>query len=134
VLADAVNAETGVRGYAATRDPLFLAPYNLTLTRIDAERRSLRTAAAVDGYRRQQQTMDATTGRVLAQLAQLRLAISAVSPPGTSVRRWSSRKSPWTGCAAKSPGLRPRQRPWSSVSTTRSPRCRPGFSGSTSPH
>ena len=25
VLTDAVNAETGVRGYAATRDPLFLA-------------------------------------------------------------------------------------------------------------
>jgi CHASE3 domain sensor protein len=40
VLADAVNAETGVRGYAATRDPLFLAPYRLTLTRIGAERRS----------------------------------------------------------------------------------------------
>ena len=26
VLADAVNAETGVRGYAATRDPIFLPP------------------------------------------------------------------------------------------------------------
>ena len=26
VLADAVNAETGVRGYAVTRDTLFLAP------------------------------------------------------------------------------------------------------------
>jgi CHASE3 domain sensor protein len=26
VLADAVNAETGVRGYAAARDPFFLAP------------------------------------------------------------------------------------------------------------
>ena len=29
VLTDALNAETGVRGYAATRDPLFLQPYNL---------------------------------------------------------------------------------------------------------
>src|ERR1700733_931914 len=38
VVNDAVSAETGVRGYAATRDPLFLAPYNLMLTRIDAER------------------------------------------------------------------------------------------------
>ena len=36
VLTDAVNAETGVRGYAATRDPLFLQPYDAILTRVDA--------------------------------------------------------------------------------------------------
>ena len=47
VLADAVNAETGIRGYAATRDPLFLAPYNLTLTRMGAERRALRATFCV---------------------------------------------------------------------------------------
>jgi adenylate cyclase len=41
VLADAVNGETGVRGYAAARDPLFLAPYTLMLTRIGAERKAL---------------------------------------------------------------------------------------------
>jgi signal transduction histidine kinase/AmiR/NasT family two-component response regulator len=75
VLADAVNSETGVRGYAAARDPLFLAPYNLTLTRIGAERRSLREAAVIEGDGRQQQAVDATTGKVLAQLAQLRSAI-----------------------------------------------------------
>ena len=76
VLADAVNAETGVRGYAVTRDPLFLAPYNLTLTRIGAERRSLREAAVIEGAVRQQQPVDATTGKVLFELAQLRSAIS----------------------------------------------------------
>ena len=38
VLADAVDAETGVRGYAATGDPAFLAPYHLALTRIGADR------------------------------------------------------------------------------------------------
>ncbi len=81
VLADAVNAETGIRGYAATRDPLFLAPYNLTLTRIGAERRSLREAASVEGDVRQQQAADATTGQVLVQLAQLRSAIK----PGVSI-------------------------------------------------
>src|SRR5580704_7386264 len=42
VLADAVNGETGIRGYAATRDPTFLDPYNLMLTRMDAERTLLR--------------------------------------------------------------------------------------------
>lgn len=75
-LADAVNAETGIRGYAATRDPLFLDPYNLTLTRIGAERRSLREAAVMAGDVRQQQQVDATTGTVLSELAQLRSAIS----------------------------------------------------------
>ena len=76
VLFDAVNAETGVRGYAATRDPLFLAPYNLTLTRIGAERRALRDAAVIEGDGRQQQAVDATTGQELLELAQLRIAIS----------------------------------------------------------
>ena len=81
VLADAVNAETGVRGYAATRDPIFLAPYNLTLTRIGAERRALRDAARVEGDSRRQRQVDATAGRVLAELVQLRSAIG----DGTSI-------------------------------------------------
>src|ERR1700689_1802091 len=76
VLADAVNAETGARGYAPTRAPLFLAPYNLPLTRISAERRSLRKAAVVEGDGRQQQAVDAATGKVLSELAQLRSDIS----------------------------------------------------------
>jgi signal transduction histidine kinase/ActR/RegA family two-component response regulator len=75
MLADALNAETGVRGYAAARDPLFLAPYNLTLTRIGADRRSLRQAAAAEGDTRQQRAVDATTGAVLSELAQLRSAV-----------------------------------------------------------
>ena len=76
VLADAVNAETGVRGYAATHDPLFLTPYSLTLTRISADRRTLRETAVIEGAVRQQQAVDATTGLVLVQLAQLRSAVS----------------------------------------------------------
>jgi PAS domain S-box-containing protein len=80
VLGDAVNAETGVRGYAATRDPLFLQPYNLTLTRIGAERRALRSAAVAEGDTRQQGMVNATTGRVLAELVQLRSAIRRGDP------------------------------------------------------
>ncbi len=75
VLADSVNAETGIRGYDETRDPFFLAPYDLTLTRIGGERRSLREAAVLEGVGRQQQAVDATTGKVLLELAQLRSAI-----------------------------------------------------------
>ncbi len=76
VLADAANSETGVRGYGATRDPIFLAPYDLALTRISAERSSLREAAARAGAGRQQRAVDATVGKVLFELAQLRSAIS----------------------------------------------------------
>jgi PAS domain S-box-containing protein len=80
VLADAVNGETGVRGYAATRDPLFLAPYNLMLTRIGAERTALRKAASIEGDSRQQRVVNAATGRVLSELAQLRSAIGGGVP------------------------------------------------------
>src|SRR3984885_15726789 len=82
VLADAVNGETGVRGYAATRDPLFLAPYTLMLTRIGAERRSLREAAVLEGDGGQQRAVDATMGKELLELAQLRSAISRGVPAG----------------------------------------------------
>jgi signal transduction histidine kinase/ActR/RegA family two-component response regulator len=82
VLADAVNGETGIRGYAVTKDPTFLIPYNLTLTRIAADRKSLRQAAVITGVGRQQLMVDATTGQELVELAQLRAAIS----DGTSDR------------------------------------------------
>jgi PAS domain S-box-containing protein len=80
VLADAVNAETGVRGYAATHEPRFLEPYNLTLTRIGADRRALTNAAIAEGDSRQQRKANATTSQVLAELAQLRSAIARGVP------------------------------------------------------
>jgi signal transduction histidine kinase/CheY-like chemotaxis protein len=70
-----VNAETGIRGYAATRDPLFLAPYTLTLTRIGAERTTLRNDALAEGDSAQQRLVDASAGKVLDELAQLRQGI-----------------------------------------------------------
>ena len=77
VLADAVNAETGVRGYAATGDPLFLQPYNLTLTRIAKDRATLRHAALAEGDSRAEQPAEATTAKEMAELARLRSAVSA---------------------------------------------------------
>ena len=77
LLSDALNAETGVRGYAATRDPLVLAPYNATLAQISADRRTLRHTAMVNGDSSQQRAVDATMGTVLAELAALRSAISS---------------------------------------------------------
>jgi signal transduction histidine kinase len=75
VLADAINAETGVRGYLAARDPLFLAPYDLTLTRMSAERRTLRTAAVAEGDGALQSVVDTNTGTVMRELAQLRRVV-----------------------------------------------------------
>ena len=46
------------------------------LTRIGADRKSLRQAAVVAGVGRQQRAVDITTGQELAELAQLRSAIS----------------------------------------------------------
>ena len=76
VLADSVNAESGIRGYAATGDPVFLSPYYLALSRLGAERSSLRTAAITEGDSRAQQGVNVTTGRVLSQLAQLHSEVS----------------------------------------------------------
>jgi signal transduction histidine kinase/ActR/RegA family two-component response regulator len=72
VLADAVNAEAGVRGYAATDDPIFLPPYSNTLAGITREERTLGAAAAIVGDLDQQRSVDATITRVLSELGELR--------------------------------------------------------------
>jgi signal transduction histidine kinase/ActR/RegA family two-component response regulator len=77
VLSDVVNAETGVRGYAATHDIRFLAPSDLALARISAERAALRGAAVGDLNRPRQQVIDATTVTVLAELTDIRAATRA---------------------------------------------------------
>jgi signal transduction histidine kinase/CheY-like chemotaxis protein len=76
LLADAVNADTGVRGYADTGDPLFLEPYNLAHGRIAKDRVTLSTAAVADGYGGQAATVEATAAKVLAELAHMRSAVS----------------------------------------------------------
>jgi len=77
VLSDAVNAETGVRGYAATRDPLFLQPYNVTLTRLAKDRAALRAAAVAEGDSPAERAAAATAATAMAELAGLRSAVSA---------------------------------------------------------
>jgi signal transduction histidine kinase/CheY-like chemotaxis protein len=80
VLADAVNAETGIRGYAATGESLFLQPYNLALTRITADQAALRAAAIAEGDSRSERTAAATTAKEMAELAGLRSAVSVGTP------------------------------------------------------
>jgi signal transduction histidine kinase/DNA-binding NarL/FixJ family response regulator len=76
VLSDAVNAETGVRGYAVAGDTVFLQPYNLALTRIAKDRAVLRRAAVDEGDSRAERVAEATAVKEMAQLAQLRSAVS----------------------------------------------------------
>jgi signal transduction histidine kinase/CheY-like chemotaxis protein len=77
VVSDAVNAETGVGGYAATGDPLFLHPYSVSVTRFARDQAALRAAAIAEGDSRAERTAAATATTEMADLARLRSAISA---------------------------------------------------------
>jgi signal transduction histidine kinase/ActR/RegA family two-component response regulator len=75
VLADAVNAETGARGYAATGRALFLAPYQEGLSRIGADRALFHQAASALHDVPRQRAADATAAQALSELAQIRAAV-----------------------------------------------------------
>jgi signal transduction histidine kinase/CheY-like chemotaxis protein len=76
VLADAVNAESGVRGYVATRNPVFLDPYNLALTRFTNDLATLRAAAAVEGDGGAAQVVEASAATAMQELAELRATVA----------------------------------------------------------
>jgi signal transduction histidine kinase/ActR/RegA family two-component response regulator len=80
VLADAVNAETGLRGYVATGEPLFLQPYNLTVSRFGRDLAVLRTAAIAGGYSRQERAVESTAATEMAELEQIRAATARGVP------------------------------------------------------
>lgn len=83
VLSDAVNGESGIRGYAATGEPLFLQPYQAMLTRMPAERRAFAAAASADHDVRAQRAANRTVGQVIGELARVRTAIAHRVPrPG----------------------------------------------------
>jgi signal transduction histidine kinase/CheY-like chemotaxis protein len=75
ILSDVLNAETGVRGYAVNGDASFLAPYTMTLQRMGPDLAKLRAAAAAEGDRRQEQALEVTETKAMAQLGQMRSAI-----------------------------------------------------------
>jgi signal transduction histidine kinase/ActR/RegA family two-component response regulator len=77
LLADAVNAETSIRGYAATGQALFLQPYNLARISIPADLATLRSAAIAERDIRQERLLAATTTEVMARLAKMRADIGA---------------------------------------------------------
>jgi PAS domain S-box-containing protein len=80
VLLNALNAETGVRGYAVTRDPVFLQPYTMAHSRLGAEQAALRSAAIAAGASRPQRIVTATASQVFAELTRLRSAVGSGVP------------------------------------------------------
>jgi signal transduction histidine kinase/ActR/RegA family two-component response regulator len=76
VLSDAVNAETGVRGYVATRNPVFLEPYQLALTRFTKDLAALRAAGAAEGDAGAAQTVAASAATAVQELGELRATIA----------------------------------------------------------
>jgi CHASE3 domain sensor protein len=68
VLADAVDAVTGVRGYGATANRLFLDVYTTAVARLELDLSTLRQAAAGPVERRQ---ADAVTRPVVGEFAVL---------------------------------------------------------------
>ena len=79
VLADTVEAETGVRGYAGTADPAFLPPYEAAAVRLATDVRKLGVAAVTVRERAQADAVAATVADELAQLDDLREAVLAGS-------------------------------------------------------
>jgi signal transduction histidine kinase/ActR/RegA family two-component response regulator len=80
LLSDAVNAETGVWGYAATRNPLFLQPYDVALARVAGDRAALGAAAAAEGDSGAERAAAATVNEAIAGLAQVYLTVGAGAP------------------------------------------------------
>src|ERR1700722_11782793 len=76
VLLDTLNAETGVRGYVATRDPAFLQPYNAALARFPRDQAALRAAAIAEEDSRQEQAVAATATAAMSGLDTLRALTS----------------------------------------------------------
>ena len=80
VLADTVNAETGVRGYVATGAPVFLGTYDQARDRLTADLATLRAAAVAEHATAQERSASRAVARVMAQLDRLRAEVAAGAP------------------------------------------------------
>jgi signal transduction histidine kinase/ActR/RegA family two-component response regulator len=72
---DALNAETGVRGYAATGETLFLPPYDAAVIRVPKDLAALRADAAAERDGALERMVAATAVKAMAELGRLRSEI-----------------------------------------------------------
>jgi signal transduction histidine kinase/CheY-like chemotaxis protein len=80
LLTDALNAETGVRGYAATSETLFLQPYNTAVTQVPKDLSALSAAAGAERDGTGERGVAATATEVMAELDRLRSEIATGIP------------------------------------------------------
>jgi signal transduction histidine kinase/ActR/RegA family two-component response regulator len=76
VLIDAMNAETGVRGYAASGDPQYLQPYTMSLARLGRDEAVFSAAAVAEGDSPGERIAAANVTREMDELAGLRSEVS----------------------------------------------------------
>ena len=82
-----------MRGYAVTRDPLFLQPYDAIVAQVPADRAALRAAAVAQGDTGAEQSAAATMTEVMGRLAGLRSMVSAGAAPPALTAALVSEKS-----------------------------------------
>ncbi|MGN6680561.1 MAG: ATP-binding protein [Streptosporangiaceae bacterium] len=80
VLGHAVDGETGVRGYAATDETVFLAPYRLMQLQMGGARKAFRVASVQADDVAEQRAANTTAGLVVAQLGLIRAAVAHRAP------------------------------------------------------
>jgi signal transduction histidine kinase/FixJ family two-component response regulator len=85
IIADAVDAETGMRGYVATADPDFLEPYADAVRRIGGDVTQMRAAAPTAREKARANSVAGTVDQLFTQLAELRQAVLARSGESTGV-------------------------------------------------
>jgi len=81
ILVTALNAETGVRGYAASKDPDFLQPYDRALGQRSSQVQSLQAAAAAASESRQADAIVTSLDVEFSRLDTLRESVSKSSTP-----------------------------------------------------
>jgi signal transduction histidine kinase/CheY-like chemotaxis protein len=77
VLQDAVDAETSIRGYGVTGDPLFLNTYTESVARLPADRSAMLDVVATTSFGAEGELVDATVQHVFAQLVEIRTTIES---------------------------------------------------------
>jgi len=92
VLGNALDGETGVRGYAATNERVFLQPYHLMRLRIDGAQQNFRTASVLADQVAQQRAANRTAGRVVRELGQIRAAVAHGAPKSRVIQLLSQGK------------------------------------------
>jgi signal transduction histidine kinase/ActR/RegA family two-component response regulator len=86
VLGHAMDGQTGVRGYAATGDPMFLQAYYRMRKQMGTARSAFRTAAVRTGNAPQQRAADQTVGVIVGQLDSTRAAVAHGAPRKEVIR------------------------------------------------